>query len=142
MQYKGEWKQYGFGFGCLFEFDIAVGYKILFMHLYTTQDNLLLNPKMYVEGTTHNYIEFMFQNVRFRFPFEFIGYKFTFLDYQFLWNLDSPLDYCQGMQWVQEMTQFRVDFEANINECDFGILGVLLQPADWYNCEWRRYILN
>ena len=60
MQYKNEWKSYGFGFGCLFEFDIAVGYEILFLYLNTTHNNLLLNPKLYVEGTTYNYIEFMF----------------------------------------------------------------------------------
>ena len=56
MQYMSEWKQLGFGFGCLFEFDISLGYEILFMHLFTTQHNLLLNPLMFIEATTHNYI--------------------------------------------------------------------------------------
>lgn len=69
-----------------------------------------------------------------------------------MWNLDNPKEYCQGLQWIGEMTKFLLNFEANVNECDFGMMSFLLKNhdgkykdwtnPDWHDCAWRRYVMD
>lgn len=81
LEFKREYISKGFGFGFNFGFDIAIGYNVLALYLFTNFNNLLFNPKIYLEASSHNYIEFKLYNFEFRFPFEILGYKYTVVDY-------------------------------------------------------------
>ena len=48
--------QHGWGSGFSFGIDIAGAYEIPVSHLYTNKDNILINPKVHLEASSHNYL--------------------------------------------------------------------------------------
>ena len=64
-------------------------------------------------------------------------YKFSPLDFQFAWNLETMSEYCRSVSWFQEVFDLRVDVETHTNECYFGLIG--MSSDDSSDCRWMRY---
>jgi hypothetical protein len=136
----------GFGIGWDFEFDVDLGYAFPVEYFFTNIDNLLFNPQLYVEVASHSYMDLIFPMIEYRFRFDFVGYKYTILDYVFLWNLHNLNEHCSGMSWIQNLFTFEINLETNVNECDFGFVNYFVDSSAkdtvYENCKWKRYTLD
>lgn len=104
-------------------------------------DNLLLNPQLYGEAASHNYIEIDTPVFQWRFEADLIGYKYEGVDAQFLWDLNNHNNFCYGVSWITDAFNFIADISVNVNECDFGLFGGIFQK-NVSNCRWKRYNLD
>jgi hypothetical protein len=92
---------------------------------------------MYIEASSHNFIEFYFGLFSFRFNFDFIGAKYNLLDISYLWSIDDYQNYCYSVDWSSTAMKLSLGVEEFTNECDVGALGFLILRVR--ECRDRRY---
>ena len=90
----------GWGIGWNFGLDADIGYNFPIQYLYTGNDNLLLNPQVYFEVASHSYMDIILPNIEYRIRFDFSGYKYTIVDYVFLFDINNTTNYCSGLSWL------------------------------------------
>jgi hypothetical protein len=100
------------GFEASFNIDLAAGYQAFFQWITKDKENLLvINPNIFVEVSTRNWIAFKLFFIEWWFRFDITGYKFTPVDYQALWSLDDYKSYCHSVSWVQDVFDFELRVE-------------------------------
>ena len=130
------------GFEASFKLDIAAGYKVYLAWLYRDDENfLILNPNIFLQVATLNYIAIKLYWIEWWFRFNIEVEKFTPIDYQALWSLDNMDSYCNSLSWVQDFLNFDLMVEQRVMECYFGALGFIKNDGTFgpLDCEWRRY---
>ena len=65
------------------------------------------------------------------------GFKYTPLDFTFLWSLTTFDQYCYAVQWSTLTATAIVNTVLNALECNFGALGLI--SDQFVQCQWRRY---
>ncbi|CDW81508.1 UNKNOWN [Stylonychia lemnae] len=128
---------FNFGIGFKFALDAFIGYEFPVSYLNNAGNHALFEPKLYVEGSTHNSIELFFGIFSFRFNFDFIGIRYNFLEVAYLWSIDDYTQYCYGLDWSTSALKFHAKVEEFTNECSFGALGFLIDRIP--ECRSRRY---
>lgn len=63
-----------------FGLDWTVGYELPVSYLYTDKENILLNPKGYMELSSHSYFDIILPFIEYRIKLDLIGYKLTLAD--------------------------------------------------------------
>jgi len=69
--------------------DLALGYRAIFFSMWKYKDPwLVINPNIFAEIASHNWVTFKLAFMDIRVNFDFIGYKATPIEYQGMWNLN------------------------------------------------------
>jgi hypothetical protein len=64
----------GYGIGLYFEADVYGGYELPVSYLYTYDDNILVEPKIYLEVASNNYLTLITPDLQYTMSFEAIGF--------------------------------------------------------------------
>lgn len=67
------------------------------------------------------------------------GYRATPVEYQAIWNLSKPTQYCHTLKFFHEVFDVAVRAELYVNECFIGPFGFLSSPENPVDCWKRRY---
>lgn len=92
---------FAFGFTFDFNFDLALGYRAIFMWMY--RDNIdwfVMNPNIFAELASHNYIAIKLGVFEIRAVVDLTGYKVTPVEYQAMYSLDFDGKYCHSMGFL------------------------------------------
>ena len=81
--------------------DLSFGYKLPIFSVKTDRQQLVVNPQVFIEAASHNYLAFHFGILRFRFNIDLLAFKFTAFDAQLMMSLESSergiIDFCAGL---------------------------------------------
>eukprot|EP00349_Pseudokeronopsis_sp_Brazil_P001211 CAMPEP_0202957430 /NCGR_PEP_ID=MMETSP1396-20130829/1822_1 /ASSEMBLY_ACC=CAM_ASM_000872 /TAXON_ID= /ORGANISM="Pseudokeronopsis sp., Strain Brazil" /LENGTH=192 /DNA_ID=CAMNT_0049674895 /DNA_START=138 /DNA_END=716 /DNA_ORIENTATION=- len=132
-----------------FNIDFYLQYALPIFYIYTNSDNILFNPNMDILFGTPSYIEIELYFIKFRFGFDFTLAGYTPLDLQLMWNMEDKSGWCFGLQWITDVVTFSIELDTYVNECDFGLIGLIagnIQETNGdpvtqlgYQCQWRKY---
>jgi len=103
-----------------------IGYEFPVSYLNNAGNHALFEPKVYIEGSSHNYFEIFLGVYSFRFNFDFIGAKYNLVELTYLWSIDDYTQYCYGVDWSTTALKFSAGVEEFTNECEVGALGFLI----------------
>lgn len=139
MGFKGSLFNFaGIGLSYKLSLDAFIGFAAPVFYIDTSGNDVVIEPQFYVEGSTHNYIQFDLGMFSYRINGDFTGYKYTFADVQYVWSIDNPKEYCYELGWNAKALSAEVSTEQFVNECQFGIAGFLTGKTK--KCRSRRYI--
>lgn len=116
--------------------DAYTGYSFNTFYLSNNGDYIVFNPKFYLETSFLSYLEFHFWFLSWRWNVNFIGYKYTFLDTVFQWNIDDYTSYCSSFGWETKATKFETYPEEFVSDCSYGLFGAIFERSR--NCVNRR----
>jgi len=114
---------YGLGLSYNFELDIFLGYVMPILHIFVLSDKIVINPQLYTEIATNNYILINLGSLSFRVNFDFSGFKYTIANYFFVQDLQNYADQCYGLEYSTSALTMKVYTEEFVNECSWGLLG-------------------
>ena len=99
---------------------------------------MAVNPRLFLEMASHSWVTVRTPIAEISLNFNVTPYKFTPIDFQFAWSLDSKSRYCSSAGYDQDVMDFTVNLEAKFNECYHGLFGWAIGD-DASDCQWRRY---
>lgn len=119
--------------------DLSAGYQAVLFWLLANNENLVaLNPALFAELAAHGWLTLRTPFAHFSLNADVTPFKFTPLDYQASWSLDSKGRYCHSLGYDQDVMDFELRVEASFDECFWGVLGKF-SGDDSSDCTWRRY---
>ncbi len=86
-------------------------------------DWIIYNPHLFGEGSIVAGITLKLWLWNVTFSIKALGVKFSPLDFQFAWNLDSMSNYCYSVGYFQEVLDLLLEVETSALECHYGIVG-------------------
>lgn len=100
---------------------------------------MIVNPHLFGEASIWSSVTVKLIILEVTLTFKLIGFKFSPLDFQVAFDLDSTNRYCSSVGFFQDVFDIRLDISSAAYECHNGIIGTLREGGDSSDCVWRTY---